>query len=326
VIGDGSQDARLVRRAARPDLQWVSASGQTAWREAQRVFSDYVQDGAELVVVLRLGPYAEFDLEHLLQLHLEQNGRVTAVTDSQGELLGTFVVSASRRNDAAFMLRHGLREFRTPLQQYLFSGYLNRLRSAADLRRLAVDGFSGAAQIAPEGMEVRPGVWVARGARVHRAARVLAPAFIGERARVRASAVVTRCSVLEHHAEIDCGTVVEDSTVLPYTAIGAGLDLAHSVAGFHRVSHLRRQVEIEIADPKLVGTASPAPLRALGSAAALAGFMPIEFVRGLLGRKRTTLPAAAQAPAVARKTPDALSGEAGAEQFPLMVARRYGNE
>jgi tetrahydrodipicolinate N-succinyltransferase len=280
--------------------------------------------GADVVIVHRLGPYAEIDFDQLIQFHLDHSGRVTAVTNQRNELIGTFVISSSRRNDAAFMLRHRMQEFRSPCLEYQFVGYLNELESAADLRRLAVDAFSGAAQITPEGNEVRPGVWVASGARVHRAARVLAPAYIGERARVRASAVVTRCSVLEHHAEVDCGTVVENATILPYATIGAGLDVAHSVVGFNRLAHLQRQVEIEITDPKLIGMASSAPLKALGSAAALASFMPVEFVRGLLGRKKLW-PSAAQ-PAIGRKAQSSMSSEASADQFPLVVARRYGNE
>ncbi len=324
VVGDApAQHARIWRRALRPDLPWVPGAGAAAWRAAQQVFSDYVHGGADLVLVLRLGPYAEIDFEHLIQCHLDGNGRVTAVTDARGELLGTFVVSASRRNDAAFMLRHELKEFRGPILRYSFSGYLNRLESAADLRRLAVDSFCGNAQITPEGTEMKPGVWVARGARIHRGARVLAPAFIGERARVRASAVITRCSVLEHHAEVDCGTVVEDASLLPFTRVGAGLDVTHAVVGFNRLAHLRRHAEIEILDPKLVGTSAAAPLRALGSAASLASFVPVEFMRGLFGRRRASLPAAAQAPSPDRS---AAALPAEAEQFPLMVARRYGNE
>lgn len=310
VIGDtGPQGTRWNKAHSPAAFEWIPASGCMLWRAAQNTFSNLAQSGADLVLVIRLGPYAEFDLEQVLQFHLDQNGRVTALVDAAGELLGTFVISSSRRNDAAFMLRHRLQEFRTPFVRYRFTGYINRMASAADLRQLAVDAFCSRAEIVPEGEQVRPGVWVGRGARVHRGARVLAPAFIGEHARVRASAVITRCSVLERHVQVDCGTVVEDASILPYTTIGAGLDVAHSVVGFHKVAHLRRAVEVEISDPKLIGMVSAAPIRALSHAASLASFLPLSFLRGLFGRTQAqpSLPVAVKAPSAALKATDSLA-------------------
>ncbi len=318
VIGDAGPNAtRFLARALRPDFEWVAPSGQALWHAAQRVFAEKAQDGSDVIIAIRLGPYAELDYEQLLQFHLDQNSRVTAVTDGAGELLGTFVISASRRNDAAYLLRHRLKEFRTPLVRYPFAGYVNRLAGAADFRRLAVDAFCGRVQITPQGRQVRPGIWIAEGARVHRGARILAPAFIGEHAKLRASAVVTRCGVLEHHTEVDCGTVVEDSTVLPYTVVGAGLDVSHSVVGFGRIAHLHRQVEVEVEDPKLVGSVVAAPLRALGQAASLATYLPFNFIRGLFGRPAPEpgLPAAVQAPSAALKAAESLPGDPALSNF-----------
>jgi NDP-sugar pyrophosphorylase family protein len=310
LAGDpGAQSARLLQRALGRNGEWEPAPGALLWRAAQRAFTDLAQAGADVVLVMRLGPLAELDFGHLLQFHLEQSRHVTAVTDTGGELLDTFLINASRRNDATFLLRHQLREFRTPVARYAFGGYVNPLAGAADVRRLAVDAFCGRVRIEPAGRQIRAGVWAAESARIHRRARLLAPSFIGEYAKVRASAVITRCSVLEHHTEVDCGTVVEDTTILPYSVVGAGLDLAHSVVGFQRVSHLRRMVEVEISDSRLVGTVATAPLRMLSRAAALAGFLPATFLRGLLGRAEPEVPLqeAAQAPSAALKAGDSLS-------------------
>jgi NDP-sugar pyrophosphorylase family protein len=85
IIGDaGPQAARFVRRAQRHHYQWESASSDSLWRAAQRAFSDFAQAGADLVLILRAGPYAEVDFERLLQFHLDQNNRVTAVTTGDG--------------------------------------------------------------------------------------------------------------------------------------------------------------------------------------------------------------------------------------------------
>ncbi len=311
VIGSVSgESSRLVSRAMRAPVRWNPTPASGLWRSAQQIFAEYTQDGADLVLVLRLGPYAEIDYDHLIQTHLDQNSRVTGVTDAAGRTLGAFLISSSRRNDAVYLLRHELQESRTPLVRYVFNGYLNRLASAADLRRLAVDGFCGRAQVEPQGTEIRPGVWVANGAHIHRRARVLAPAFVGEHAKVHASAVLTRCAVLEHHTVVDCGTVIEDATLLPYSTVGSGLDVAHAVVGFRRLADLRRNVELSIEDPKLVSTVSAAPMRALSQVAALASFFPVHFVRGLLGKRaaeeESSLPAAAQAPAAALQATESL--------------------
>ena len=304
----------FARDAARPGTKWISARGQELWRAAENVFSDYAQNGAELVLLLRLGPYAELDLEELIQFHLDQRQRLTCVIGSHGPL-DAFVISASRRNDAAYLLRRQLADFRSPPGRFLFPGYVNQLADARDLRRLAIDGLLLRCDIAPSGRQVKPGVWVEDGARIHRGARVLAPAFIGTRARIRAAAVITRCAVIEHHSQVDCGTVVEDSTVLPYTYLGAGLDVTHSVIGLKRLVHLRRNVEVEFDDSKLTDTISAnAQLRALAALASLAGFLPRQFFRGLFApshhEQPSALPGAVQAPASALHTPKTLEDAA----------------
>ncbi len=330
--------AAYLRPAQRSGIRWLQPGPNgDVWRTAETVFSDFAQAGADIVLALRLGPYAELDIDRLVQFHFDQHNRVTAVDDEDGPL-DAFVISASRRNDAAFLFRHKLASFRTSCGRFPFrGGYVNRLFDTHDLRRLATDAFAQRNTLVPAGTQIKPGVWVEDGARIHRGARVLAPAFIGARSKIRAAVVLTRGAVIEHHSEIDCGTVVEDATVLPYTYIGAGLDLAHAVAGFQRMTHLTRGVSVEINDPKLVGTApTAAPLRALAAAGALAGFLPLQFFRGLFAPSHreplTELPAAVQSPPPVLQAPAAEVEGAAADpdstKFPsnLVVARRYGDQ
>jgi hypothetical protein len=130
------------------------------------------------------------------------------------------------------------------------------------------------------------------------------------------------------------GTVVENTTILPYATVGAGLDVAHSVVGFRRVSHLHRGVEIEINDPKLIGMVSSAPLRVLEQAASLAAFLPTHFLRGLFllqqrrhrpfpgsspagGQRETTdMAAAAQSPSPALKAAEAVATNTAFSNLP----------
>jgi acetyltransferase-like isoleucine patch superfamily enzyme len=330
VVGDVE---RLKTAAEVPSqVQFVAAGETGLWRECEAVFGTAVQNGAETLLVQRVGPYLELDYDDLIAFHLDRRNRVTPVRGEYGDALDVFCVSASRRNDAAYLFRHQLQESRSPSGPYTYIGYRNAMLSGADLRQLTIDAFEEKIEVHPTGRQIRPGVWLGEGARIERGARVLAPAFIGAHAVVRPAAVVTRFSAVEHHAEVDCGTVIENANVLPCTYIGAALDVAHAVVGNQRLLNLPRNVEIEIADPKLVRTLSEhAPVRFLSALAALGPKRLLQrILPGLRPPQPASLPAAIQAPSAALKSPAALQAVAqpGESEFPgnLMVARRYGNE
>jgi carbonic anhydrase/acetyltransferase-like protein (isoleucine patch superfamily) len=323
VVGDLTQHRPGTRRAG---VTYMHAVDGSLWRSAEAAFNDQAQAGAELVLVIRLGSYTELHYDHLIQFHLDQAARVTAVVDAQGVLLDRFVISASRRNDAAFLFRSELKQFRSGHTKYQYTGYCNRLKTTAGLRQLAIDAFAGDNEIKPAGNEIKPGVWVADNARVQRGARLLAPCFIGANAKVRAHAVITRCSAVERETCVDFGTVVENATVLPYTSLGAGLDIMHSVVGFRRIAHLVRSAEVEIDDTKLINAVSSAPhLRTLSHAASLAAFLPRQLVHGLTTRRKkpVSLPEAVRAtsPALKQSTSTAERSE-GEFDAPFMIARR----
>jgi NDP-sugar pyrophosphorylase family protein len=323
VVGDLSQ----VSLPRRNGITYLHAADGSLWRSAEAAFNEQAQAGAELVIVVRLGAYTELNFEHLIQFHLDNAARVTAVVDTNGEMLDRFVISASRRNDAAFLFRSELKHFRSGCNQYTYIGYCNRLRTAAGLRQLVIDAFRGDNSLKPAGTEIRPGVWAADTARIQRGARLLAPCYIGANAKVRAHAVVTRCSSVERDSCVDFGVVVENSTVLPHTSIGAGLDIVHSVVGFRRVAHLARQAEVEISDPKLINAASTiAPVRAMAHAVSLATFLPRQLLRGMMNKqqpKPVSLPEAVRtpSPAITQTTPTPENAE-GEFDAPFIIARR----
>lgn len=331
LVSETPTALRYAREVVRPDITWTQTSRENFWRGAENAFVDLAQAGAELVLVVRVGAYAEIDFEELIQFHLDKGCRVASAEDADGVPLDILSISASRRNDAAFLFRHELRQFRTPCENYVFRGHINRLENAADLRRLTMDAFLGNVGFKPIGTEIRPGVWAGEGARIHKLARVLAPAFIGDYAKIRARAVITRGSSVSHHAEVDCGTVIESSNVLPYACVGAGLDVTHSVVGFGHIANLKRDVEIKIDDPKLISmTPVYAPARALGSALSLATLVPRSIIRSVVGRASKaprTLPDAINTPPSTLKIPEEASQSPGSfTSNHLAVVRRYGDE
>ena len=312
-------------------MECRTATPDRFWRAAESAFRDQTQSGAELVLVIRLGAYAEIDFEKLVQFHLEGQHRVSQVVRGT-QALEVFCVSASRRNDAASLFRSRLSRCRSECESFSHSGYINPLAGPRDLRQFGIDVLTLKTETLPAGTEIRPGIWVAPGASIEKGARILAPAFIGSSARIRAGAVVTRCTAIERRAQVDCGTVVENSTVLPYSYVGAGLDLAHSVVGMGRIANLRRNATVEVADQKLLGQVSGGAGEKLLSAAAE---LPRKIWRGLFGKAPARPPALEEA---LRRPAPALRGAAGyaapacdtkaAGEFAsnLAVARRYGNQ
>jgi NDP-sugar pyrophosphorylase family protein len=322
-----------VRNRLRPDINWVCTTSEDLWRSAEHHFNEFAQKGAELVLIARLGAFLDLDYEEFVQFHLDRGARVSVVTDEQKYSYDCFLVSASRRNDAAHLLRSELHSTRSDCQEFVFSGYANRLRNASDLRALAMASFAGECSIRPSGEEIKPGVWASSDASIHRRARLLAPAFIGRHVKVRASAVLTRGSVIEHHAVIDCGTVIENSSVLPHSYVGAGLDVTQSVVGFRTIASVIRNVSVDIHDDKLIGiTPASATARTISSAMNLASFLP----RTLFGTRKApaacttnNIPEAmtVSSPAL-NSVPQNEDGRPVVSNFNpnFLTVRRYGNE
>lgn len=335
-------DLPWLRR--RPDgtdspVTWIRTTADDLWRKAEGAFTDLVRAGAELIVLRRVDLYAEVSHRNLLQFHLLRRARVTSVCNGSGPL-GMVCVSASRRNDAAKIFRCHLENIPVEHSEYHFNGYLNRLRNAQDLRDLARDALFFRNQIVPAGTQLRPGVWAGPGSRIERGARIVAPAYIGAHAKIRTRTVITRGTSVERYAQVDCGTVVEDSSVLPFCYVGAGLELAHSVAGFHHLAHLRRQVEVEVPDPRLLGMHAQRPAhRAATALLSLTTFLPAALARGILRAKSGPAAQPATEPSFASTLSSwgaagpaaACNPQPGTSDYPehadpeLAAVRRYGD-
>jgi carbonic anhydrase/acetyltransferase-like protein (isoleucine patch superfamily) len=295
------------------------------WRTAENAFNDLAQNGAGLVLVIRLGAYAEIDFEKLVQFHLERQCRVSRVVRGS-QALEIFCLSSFRRNDAASLFRSRLRRCRSECAPFVHSGYFNPLADSGDLRQFGVDILTLKAETRPAGREIKPGIWVAPRATIEKGSRILAPAFIGYSARIRAGAVITRCTAIERHAQVDCGTMVENSTVLPYSRLGAGLDLAHSVVGMGHIANLRRSATVEVTDEKLLSQNSGmSGQKLLSTVAKLPETIWRALKRGALAHK-PDLEDALREPSPALDV-STCETKAASEFSPnLVIARRYGDQ
>jgi len=290
VVADFAQsDAFLMNGVPLRNAEVVTAN-EDLFSSAQEIFREAARGDAEAVFLSRVSSYFEVDMDRLLSHHLHFHNRVTRLWSGSDPLpMEAFMVSTSRMEDGVQLLRNHLHDSSTEGVRYRLDEaageYVNLLRDANELRRLASDGLHLRCGLNPVGKEVRPGIWVDESSHVASDARLVAPVFIGKRTRIRAGAVITRGSAVEHHCSVDCGTVVENATLLPYSQIGPCLDLSHSVAGERRIVHLKRNVTTEIHDGRMLNSISASPARRLLTfAGSLFSFMPEHFCRGLFGK------------------------------------------
>jgi NDP-sugar pyrophosphorylase family protein len=215
------------------------------WHSASQQLSRFEETGLDAVLIARIGPYVECDLAVLLGWHRAHGEAITRAFDKEGPL-DLWMVDPSRFCERDEML--GALRNRSSVA-FEVQGYVNRLQGPKDYRQLVADILSLRCQARPLGVETRTGVWMADGAQVARTARIVAPAYIGHGVRIAEECLVTRCSNVERNSQIDFGTAVEDSSILPNTYIGIGLDLAHSVVDGGEVVNLRHDVKLQITDP-----------------------------------------------------------------------------
>lgn len=251
--------ARTIESMRRAGITDISILGTNVWSEkaglisseaqAWRIAADELkvckEKGLDAVVIMRMGQYVECEWPSLLEQHGGYGETVTRAFDQEGAL-DLWVVDPCRFC-ADENLPAALKSAKAV--ECGVGGYVNRLRGARDLRRLASDMLSLRCRVRPKGTEVRPGLWIAEGIQIARKARVVAPAFIGHGVKISDDCLITRCSSVEANSCIDFGTAIEDSSVLSDTYVGIGLDLSHSVVDGGEILNLNHEVRLRISDP-----------------------------------------------------------------------------
>ncbi len=97
------------------------------------------------------------------------------------------------------------------------------------------------------------------GAKPHRSARIVAPAYLGRCAKLGPAAVVARFSNVERNCHVGGGTVIDSASILAYTSIGRGLDVSHALVDGSEFVDLNRDLAVRIDDPNLIRSTAPRP-------------------------------------------------------------------
>jgi carbonic anhydrase/acetyltransferase-like protein (isoleucine patch superfamily) len=243
------------------DLSGMQVDVTDVWRGAARSLIEAKEAGVDAVLLVLAGAYVEFDPVDLIRFHRDCGNIVTRACDERG-FLDLWVADPGMVRDN-IDLKGSLQTAGEPY--YQVSGYVNRMETLRDMRQLVADGLSSRCRLRPQGIEVRPGMWMAEGAEVERGARIVAPAFLGRDVKISEQCLITRCSSIERNCQIDYGTVVEDSSILSGTYVGIGLDLSHCIADGTCLVNLNREVALEIKDPVVMRQVRPNKPRGEGN-------------------------------------------------------------
>jgi NDP-sugar pyrophosphorylase family protein len=242
-------------------VRHAETSAAAIWSLAEDMFLRMAKDGADAVILLRVGAYAEVDFNQLLKFHFARGNCATLVADQFRKPWDVLALDTGRGEEAAAVLRRRMQWHWRASETFVSYGYFNPLLNGRDFRKLAEDALMRRCALIPRAREVTPGVWLGERARLHNTTRVEGPAFIGERAKLREGVVVRACSSIEAYSEVDKRTLVDGSTVLPHTYIGKQLNLEHSVAGFSQIAQVDRNISVHISDERLTKAISPPSLK-----------------------------------------------------------------
>jgi hypothetical protein len=253
VISEGTGTNQVVPSTSN------SSAFVAAWESA---VARHMQQGVNLLLLIRMSTYTDLAYRELLQFHLEKRSSLTQVYGNDGSL-DIALVDASFLHDAGSAYRKALGGLIPQQQRFLYGGYSNRLSKPQDFRKLVEDGLCGTCGLYPVGIEVEPQIWHGHGAEVDSSAVVQGPAFVGDGSQVAASCTLTGASAIERGCKIDYGTMVDQSCILQDSYIGMGLDVRRSIVIDKTVFHLERNVEVSIGDRRLIGVNSGKPLPSL---------------------------------------------------------------
>jgi carbonic anhydrase/acetyltransferase-like protein (isoleucine patch superfamily) len=215
---------------------WLASGGQDGKVDGATL-AQFVRQGVERLLLIKLKSYAEMDLADLLRFHSDRGNPITEAQDARGELgvclLDQIALHSATDEQAAYRTTDS---GQTP---YQFNGYAKRILSATERQELVGDGLTGACAMKPLGTQIRDKVWVGEGVKIAPSARIIGPVYIGARTTIGAGATVGPFTSVEHDCVIDCGTTVEQSTILPNSYLAPGLLIRNSQVDGGHLENLR---------------------------------------------------------------------------------------
>ena len=243
-----------------------------AWENA---VSGYVNQGADLLILVRVGTYEDVDYAELLRFHTGSKSPLTQVYGADGSL-NIAMVDATLLRDCDDLVRRVVSHLIPQQRRFHYSGYVNRLRRPQDLHRLIQDGLEGRCGLRPAGEEILPAVWVGDGVEIHPTVKIKGSVFVGTNSRVADGCTIVGPCSIERDCNIDYATLIDGSLVLQGTYVGVALDVRRSIVGDEKIFNLERNVEVSVSDARLIGRSA----KPVGLFAGLTSFLRSEAGAG----------------------------------------------
>jgi len=206
--------------------------------------AQFARQGVERFLMISLKSYAEMDLADLLRFHRDSQNSITEAKDARGNLgvslLDRLAVPAVDPIYDSGVSPH------SEQAPYEFGGYAKRILSAKERQELVGDALTGACAMRPSGARIREQVWIGEGASLADSARVVGPTYIGARTIVCAGATIGPFTSVERDCVVDCGTAVEQSTVLPDTYLAPGLLIRQALLDGRHLEDLRSGIVTDL--------------------------------------------------------------------------------
>jgi len=118
-----------------------------------------------------------------------------------------------------------------PIYGYVAEGYWEDVGTHESYVKAQADVLSGRVDVAIDGFEVAPGVWVAEGAEVHPDAVLKGPLYIGDYAKVEAGAELREFTVIGSNVVVKSGAFLHRAVVHDNVYIGPHSNLRGCVIG-----------------------------------------------------------------------------------------------
>jgi len=241
---------------------WLASGGRDG-KVNTSTLAEFVRQGVERLLLIKLKSYAELDLADLLRFHSDRGNPITEAQDARGELGISLVDRIALHSGTEALAFSGVSE-KGQMHQFMpyqFSGYAKRIVSATERQELVGDGLTGACAMKPLGTQIRDKVWVGEGVKIAPSARIIGPVYIGARTTIGAGATIGPFASVEHDCVVDCGTTVEQSTVLPNSYLAPGLLLRNSQVDGRHLEHLRWGAVADLQPAQLGRRIQPRRLR-----------------------------------------------------------------
>jgi hypothetical protein len=214
------------------------------------------RNGVEQFLVISLQSYAEIDLLDFLRYHRERRSTATAAFNQDGPLGVEVLSRTSLTFNHAAAWNVPADNVRT--SEYRFDGYAKHLRSAKGYRDLVTDALSRQCALTPRGSQFGPATWVSENAKIGRGVRFDGPCFVGSDTILHEGVTLGPFTSVEDGCVIECGTMIEGSTVLPQTFLAAGLSVRRAVVDGSQLEQIDSGI---VADLGSAGLARRLPLR-----------------------------------------------------------------